>query len=359
VEQLPNIEPSDEEIQTAALALTKGLLVAFPTETVYGLGADAENIDAVAKIYATKGRPSNHPVIVHVAPNADLSYWVSELPLDATKLINAFWPGPLTLILKRADNIPAAVSGGQDTLGIRCPSHRVAQKLLSVFSDLKGGHGGVAAPSANKFGHVSPTMANHVREEFSEELKTINTIASVLDGGQSDVGIESTILDLSRIVTHGAVLLRPGHITSDAIAEVLGYAPSSPDIAAPRVSGSLDSHYAPSTPVALVHANELFSTLEQLSKAGQRVALISHLNPEEVDQTSLQKLLALQQMSNNAVVYAHDLYAALRNMDHINADIILITALPEDQQWLGVNDRLRRAAFDSRSVLQNLLQSNT
>lgn len=356
MEQLSNIEPSAEEIQTAALALTKGLLVAFPTETVYGLGADAENSDAVAKIYTTKGRPSNHPVIVHVAPNADLSYWVSELPLEATTLINAFWPGPLTLILKRADNIPSAVSGGQDTLGIRCPSHPVAQKLLSVFSDLKGGHGGVAAPSANKFGHVSPTTANHVREEFSEELKTSNVIASVLDGGQSDVGIESTIIDLSRIATHGAVLLRPGHITSDAIAEVLGYSPSLPDVAAPRVSGSLEAHYAPSTPVALVGENELLNVVEQLIQAGQKVALISHANHENND-ASLQKLQAYKQMSNNAVAYAHDLYVALRDMDHSNADIILITALPEEQQWLGVNDRLRRAAFDSRSILQKLLQS--
>lgn len=357
MEQLPNIEPSAEEIHTAALALIKGLLVAFPTETVYGLGADAENIDAVAKIYTTKGRPSNHPVIVHVAPNADLSYWVSDLPLEATTLINAFWPGPLTLILKRADNIPSAVSGGQDTLGIRCPSHLVAQKLLSVFSELKGGHGGIAAPSANKFGHVSPTTANHVREEFSDELKTNNTIASVLDGGQSDVGIESTIIDLSRIATHGAVLLRPGHITSDAIAEVLGYSPSSPDVAAPRVSGSLEAHYAPSTPVALVHENELFSVIEQLYKAGQRVALISHANHAN-NQAALQKLKAYQQMPNNAVAYAHDLYSALRNMDHSDANIILITALPDDKGWLGVNDRLRRAAFDSRSVLQQLLQSN-
>ncbi|MDE2429164.1 MAG: threonylcarbamoyl-AMP synthase, partial [Burkholderiales bacterium] len=168
---------SAQAIQDAASALEAGHLVAFPTETVYGLGADAENPAAVARIYAAKGRPSNHPVIVHLAPGADIRYWASDIPRAAEQLIAAFWPGPLTLILKRAAHIPAAVSGGQDTVGLRCPSHPVAQALLRAF---KGGKGGVAAPSANKFGHVSPTTAQHVEEEFPEELQTGGLIAAVL-----------------------------------------------------------------------------------------------------------------------------------------------------------------------------------
>ena len=173
----------DPVIARAAAALEAGQLVAFPTETVYGLGADAENPAAVASIYAAKGRPQDHPVIVHVAPGASLDYWTTEIPPQARQLADAFWPGPLTMILKRAPNIPDAVSGGQDTVGIRCPSHPVAIALLQAF---KHGKGGVAAPSANKFGHVSPTTAQHVRDEFGDDPR----LASVLDGGQSDVGIE-------------------------------------------------------------------------------------------------------------------------------------------------------------------------
>ena len=218
------------EIIAAAQALEAGKLVAFPTETVYGLGADAENPQAVANIYAAKGRPSNHPVIVHIAPGADISYWAKEIPVEADKLMAAFWPGPLTFILKRADHIPAAVSGGQDTVGIRCPSHPVAIALLSAF---KGGKGGVAAPSANKFGHVSPTMAAHVIEEFEQETQPGGLIAQVLDGGQSEVGIESTIVDLSRLATHGPVLLRPGHISAEQLAAVLGVMPASPALQVP------------------------------------------------------------------------------------------------------------------------------
>src|SRR3954454_12721660 len=170
---------SAAQIEHAAALLDAGGLVAFPTETVYGLGGDAENPDAVARIYAAKGRPANHPVIVHLAPQGDPNYWVEHLPQEAQRLIDAFWPGPLTLILKRAARIPAAVSGGQDSVGLRCPSHPVAQALLEAFSALRAGHGGVAAPSANRFGHVSPTTAQHVRDEFGGAIH-------VLDGGASD-----------------------------------------------------------------------------------------------------------------------------------------------------------------------------
>lgn len=330
-------------IRAAARLLEQGELVAFPTETVYGLGADAENPQAVAKIYAAKGRPSSHPVIVHLAPQADIAYWAGAVPPEAQKLIDAFWPGPLTLILKRAAHIPAAVSGGQDTIGLRCPSHPVAQALLGEFGQ---GKGGVAAPSANKFGHVSPTTAQHVHEEFDRDA----SITSVLDGGQSEVGIESTILDLSRMDTHGPVLLRPGHVSAVQIAAVIGLMPRQPDAAAPRASGTLDAHYAPGTPVTLVENMQLLPVLERLVQAGKKVALMRRLSASSA-------LAAAQvQLAATPAGYAHDLYAALRDMDHAHADLILVEAPPADSDWQGVNDRLKRAAFDSAGILQRLLQ---
>ncbi|QJQ07623.1 threonylcarbamoyl-AMP synthase [Undibacterium piscinae] len=335
------------QIERAARELEAGRLVAFPTETVYGLGADAENPEAVARIYQAKGRPSNHPVIVHLAPEADLSYWVKDIPAQAHTLIKAFWPGPLTLILKRAAHIPDAVSGGQDSIGVRCPSHPVAQALLRSF---KAGKGGVAAPSANKFGHVSPTTAQHVINEFEQETRSGGLIASVLDGGQSEVGIESTILDLTRLATHGPVLLRPGHITSSQLEQVLGVAPAAPDVAAPRASGTLDAHYAPNTPVVLIAGEQLDACIEQLLAAGKRIAVMQyqeHVLPPSVT--------AFQQMPAEPVAYAHDVYAALRSLDLAHAEVILVEALPADKAWQGVSDRLRRAAFDSRDVLDRLL----
>ncbi|MES2050287.1 MAG: L-threonylcarbamoyladenylate synthase [Pseudomonadota bacterium] len=337
------------DILQAAALLESGSLVAFPTETVYGLGADAENPTAVANIYAAKGRPANHPVIVHLAPKGDISYWAKDIPAVANALIKAFWPGPLTLILKRADHIPDAVSGGQDSIGLRCPSHPVAQALLRAF---KGGKGGVAAPSANKFGHVSPTTAQHVLDEFAQETGDGGLIAAVLDGGQSEVGIESTILDLTRLATHGPVLLRPGHISANQLAQVLGVVPSAPDAAAPRASGTLDAHYAPNTPVVLIASEDLDECVQQLLAAGRSVALMSY---REHDQSN--GVLAQRQLPNDAVAYAHDLYAGLRELDLAHAEIILVEALPQDKAWQGVNDRLQRAAFDSREVLQRLLKT--
>lgn len=343
---MPDATPDLAAIQAAARKLEEGELVAFPTETVYGLGANAENPQAVAKIYAAKGRPSNHPVIVHLAPKADIAYWAQSVSAEASKLIDAFWPGPLTLILKRATHIPDAVSGGQDSIGLRCPSHPVAQALLRAF---KAGSGGVAAPSANRFGHVSPTTAQHVRDEFGEGPGS--PLACILDGGQSEVGIESTILDLSRMTTSGPVLLRPGYISAASIAEIIGIAPRLPDAAAPRASGTLEAHYAPSTPVALVNLDELSDTLEQLNGAGRRAALIRRLSP------AMQDVAAELALPADPTGYAHDLYAALRAMDAVNSDIILIEALPVDDQWQGVNDRLRRAAHDSQGVLGRLLKA--
>lgn len=329
-----------QQIEAAARALEEGRLVAFPTETVYGLGADAENPQAVAAIYAAKGRPQDHPVIVHLAPEASLDYWACDIPQEAHALAEAFWPGPLTMILKRAPNIPDAVSGGQDTVGLRCPSHPVALALLRAF---KGGKGGVAAPSANKFGHVSPTLAEHVRDEFEHE----GSVAMVLDGGAAEVGIESTIVDLSRLATHGPVLLRPGHISAEAIAAVIDRLPAAPDAAAPRASGTLESHYAPHTPVAMQERAVLAQTLAALHAAGRKVALIHY--------SDLAPTHAAQRLPATPDGFAHALYAALRAMDGHGADVILVEAPPQDGAWLGVNDRLRRAAHGSTGIVHGLL----
>lgn len=334
---------SSAELTRAAAILESGGLVAFPTETVYGLGADAENPAAVARIYEAKGRPSEHPVIVHLAPGADLGYWSDQIPEPARQLVAAFWPGPLSLILKRAAHIPDAVSGGQDTVGLRCPSHPVAIALLQAF---KGGKGGLAAPSANKFGRVSPTTARHVRDEFGMDAGD-SLVGAVLDGGQSEVGIESTILDLSRLDTHGPVLLRPGHISAAQIAAVIGQMPAAPDAAAPRSSGSLDSHYAPRTPVVLEDGEALPGTLNRLQNDGRRVALIHY--------SDLPPASASVRLQAEPDSYAHALYASLRTMDQVGAELILVEAPPQDAAWQGVNDRLRRAAFGSVGLLQRLL----
>lgn len=321
----------DAEILRAAQVLESGGLVAFPTETVYGLGADAENPAAVANIFALKGRPADHPLIVHLAPEADVDHWAVDIPVAARQLIAACWPGPLTLILKKAAHVPDAVTGGQDSVGLRCPSHPVAQALLRAF---KKGQGGVAAPSANRFGHVSPTMAQHVRDEFAGDVR----LDMILDGGQSDVGIESTILDVSRWETHGAVLLRPGQISAERIADIIGVMPCIPDGAAPRASGTLESHYAPRTPVMLVASGELQAKVTQLVASGKRVALMHY------SAASVANAVARRTLPAAPDGYAHHLYASLRELDGVGADVIAVEWPPQDAAWQGVNDRLRRAA---------------
>ena len=336
-------------IEAAARLLEAGELVAFPTETVYGLGADAQNPNAVRAIYRAKGRPENHPLIVHLTPGADVAYWSSDVGADAQKLIAAFWPGPLTLILPRAARIPDTVAGGQQSIGLRCPAHPVAQALLYSF---QGGQGGIAAPSANRFGHVSPTTAAHVREEFAGSP----LVHCVLDGGQSAVGIESTILDLTR---GRPVLLRPGHVSSMQIAEVLGVMPAQPDAAAPRASGTLESHYAPQTPVAIVDGGEIVEMLERLHAGGWRVALMHHIPQARPADASGAGAVAAQivrtALQADPVAYGHDLYAALRRLDHADADLIIVEAPPVLAAWHAVNDRLQRAAHGSVQILERLL----
>lgn len=333
--------PDQAALAEAASALEAGRLVAFPTETVYGLGADAENPAAIAAIYAAKGRPSNHPVIVHLAPGADIGRWAREIPEAAHKLIAAFWPGPLTLILKRAGHVPAAVAGGQDSVGLRCPSHPVAQALLKTF---RRGQGGLAAPSANRFGHVSPTTAQHVQDEFG--AGPASPLAMVLDGGASQVGIESTIVDLSRMDSHGPALLRPGQISAEQIAAVIGQWPGLGGADAPRVSGALASHYAPRTPVLLVEGAALPALLERLAAADKQAAMILVGTGDAATPASAAIVLPAE-----ADGYAQGLYAALRSMDGVGADVILVQQPPQDIAWLGINDRLRRAAHGSENTL--------
>ncbi|APV48995.1 threonylcarbamoyl-AMP synthase [Betaproteobacteria bacterium GR16-43] len=318
-----------DNLAAAAARLAAGELVAFPTETVYGLGADAANPNAVAKIFAAKGRPADHPVIVHIANANALGDWARDIPESARKVATAFWPGPLTIILEKAERVSPSVTGGQDSVGLRCPLHPMAQALLNAFA--KTGSGAIAAPSANKFGHVSPTTAQHVRDEFGPDLM-------ILDGGACDVGIESTILDLSRGTP---VLLRPGAITREQLAEALGEMPRSRDDEAPRASGTLAAHYAPRTPLELTGEGALELRVRELAAAGKRVAVLAR-GPGRASAAS-----HWQSAPENSTAYAHDLYAHLRSLDTSGADVILVEAPPPDVAWEAVNDRLTRAAQGS------------
>jgi L-threonylcarbamoyladenylate synthase len=310
-------------IERAAALLREGGLVAFPTETVYGLGADAANSDAVRRIYAAKGRPASHPVIVHLHAIDQLDRWTRAVPIAAAKLAAAFWPGPLTLVLPRAPHIADIITGGQDTIGVRVPSHAVARALLAAFGD------GIAAPSANRFGHVSPTTALHVAADLGERP------ALILDGGACDVGIESTIVAFR---DDDPWLLRPGAIGVAELARVLGGAPRAADASSPQVSGTLPSHYAPRTPASMLPVDALRAELAQLVERDERIAVLSRTlsPPEDFDGV----WIAAQQ---DAVRYAHDLYAHLRTLDAADADAILIEAVPDEPAWLAVRDRLTRA----------------
>ena len=299
-------------------------MVAFPTETVYGLGADADNQDAVRAIFAAKGRPADHPVIVHLADNAQLSHWAREIPPGAQRLADAFWPGPLTLILPRAARASDAVTGGQDRVGLRMPSHPVARALLAAFA--AAGGNGIAAPSANRFGRISPTTAQHVADDLGPE------VALILDGGACDVGIESTIVAFG---DGEPMLLRPGGVPAAEIARVLGRMPRAPDADAPRASGTLATHYAPRTSARTVRASEL--AIECATGAGSLAVLARTLTrPAQFAGRWIDA-------PRDAASYAHDLYANLRALDATGAAAILIEAVPDDAQWQAVRDRLARA----------------
>lgn len=323
--------PSDADYLRAVDLLVAGELVAIPTETVYGLGADAANPAAVAKIFAAKGRPADHPLIVHLAGHDTVDHWAEQVPPVAWELMETFWPGPLTLILKKQAWVPDAVTGGQDTVGLRVPGHPVALELLRRFARAKGEHAGIAAPSANRFGRISPTTAEHVAEELGERVPLI------LDGGPCKVGIESTIIDCSR---GEPVVLRPGHISPLHLEAVLGRLPEiETSSGAPRVSGSLEAHYAPTTPLRQVSGERLLDFINAQRHRGGKCAVISANQPPQAGMPHAWRL-----MPADPVGYAHDLYAALRDMDHAGVDLIVVEALPPGADWAAVADRLRRAA---------------
>ncbi|MBB2486671.1 threonylcarbamoyl-AMP synthase [Mitsuaria sp. WAJ17] len=310
-------------VRQAAEALARGALVALPTETVYGLGARADDDTAVAQIFAAKGRPADHPLIVHVPDMAAAEPFAARLPESARRLMQAFWPGPLTVIVPRAEGMAAAAAGGQDTVGLRCPAHPVAQALLREA--LRLGVRGVAAPSANRFGRVSPTHAAHVRSEFDESL-------IILDGGDCEVGIESSIIDCSR---GHPVLLRPGVLTQAQIEAVLGEPLRARDTAAPRASGTLAAHYAPSAVVRLLSLTAIESGLAQEAPKG--VAVYSRTMPARSPEV-------WRPMPDDARAAAHDLFAVLRELDEAGVREIWVEDPPQGAAWDGVRDRLSRAA---------------
>ncbi|MBS0427819.1 MAG: threonylcarbamoyl-AMP synthase [Proteobacteria bacterium] len=321
-------------IHRAALALRAGELVAFPTETVYGLGADATQDDAVYGIFKAKGRPADHPLIVHVAAGMKgteaVSRFAQPLPPFAQALARAFWPGPLTLIVTRQPGVGAAAAGGQDTIGLRCPAHSVAQALLAACAEL--GVPGLAGPSANRFGRVSPTTAAHVAGEFGEGLL-------IVDGGPCEVGIESTIVDCSR----GApVLLRPGAITREQIERACGerlHTREELGLPDPRASGTLEAHYAPVAKVRLMEAKALQTALDVLGAQAAHIAVWARAPIRSRSQR-----VHLRRMPDDATATAQQLFAVLRQFDDEGVKLIWIETPPETPEWEGVRDRLQRAA---------------
>ena len=318
-----------ESVAQAVQALARGELLGLPTETVYGLAADACRDEAVAKIYAAKGRPAGHPLIVHVASPAQVPLFASEVPPFAQRLMDAFWPGPLTLILPRQPGVATASAGGQTSIGLRCPSHPVAQAVLQACA--AAGMPGLSAPSANLFGRVSPTQARHVQSEFGDALL-------VLDGGACEVGIESTIVDCTR----GApVLLRPGQITRVQIEQVCGQALKDPATLAqpaPKASGTLESHYAPRAKVRLMDAATLAQRLQALGPHANNLGLWSRQPPEGGAG------VLWRQQAAEARTAAHDVFAVLRDLDARGVQQIWVELPPDTPEWEGVRDRLRRAA---------------
>ena len=311
---------TQDALTQAATTLLHGNLVAFPTETVYGLGADALNKQAVARIYESKGRPEDHPLIIHLHSMQVMGPWVEDVPEYAIALARDFWPGPMTLIFKRSTLAPDFITGGQDTVGIRIPNHVVALSLLEAFHNLGGR--GVAAPSANRFGHVSPTTAQAVSDELSEYLKAEDQI---LDGGACAVGVESTIIDCTGSAPR---ILRPGGITVEMIKESTGMTPQIPTDTKEeiRVSGSLEKHYAPAAQVILdltPTTGQGFIALKELATPEGVIRLAAPTNTDE---------------------FARDLYAALRKADEMGLAQVVVTQPQGDGLAIAIRDRLERAS---------------
>jgi L-threonylcarbamoyladenylate synthase len=317
----------DLAVAEAAARLAAGELVAFPTETVYGLGARADSDAAVQRIFEAKGRPADHPLIVHVADTSAAAQFAASLNADAQRLMAAFWPGPLTLIVPRRAGMAAAAAGGQDSIGLRLPAHPLALALLRAAAAL--GVAGVAAPSANRFGRVSPTTAAHVVQELGDKL-------CVLDGGACDVGIESAIVDCTR---ERPALLRPGQLSREQIEAVLGRALAAPDGHSPRASGTLAAHYAPSVKLTLWDSAALRERLAAgPAAAGGVVGVYSRLVP------AAKPGWVHRAMPDDAAAVAHELFSVLRELDAAGVRAIWVERPQGGAEWDGVRDRLERAA---------------
>jgi L-threonylcarbamoyladenylate synthase len=302
--------------------LRAGALVAFPTETVYGLGANAADPAAVARIFELKGRPADHPVIVHLDNPRYLHRWVASMPPVAEELAARFWPGPLTLILPKAEDVNAVVTGGQDSIGIRIPSHPMAQQLLTAFG------GGIAAPSANRYGRLSPTRPEHVREEFGD------AVGVVLDGGESPIGLESTIVSC---LDNTARLLRPGFITRSQLEKAIGPLVIGGD--APRAPGDRLIHYAPLTPLEIVAPDDIEARASELAAGEDKVGVLAMRPP-----LNAQRHMTWINAGKKADTYAHNLYNHLRTLDRVGCVRILVQAPPDDERWTAIIDRLQRAS---------------
>lgn len=317
------------EIEIAATLIRSGGVVAFPTETVYGLGADARNDQAVRRIFQIKGRPADHPLIVHLASLDELESWAQDIPEDAFRLADAFWPGPLTLVLHKKPEVPDVVTGGQSSVAVRAPAHPVALALIRET-------GGLAAPSANRFGRISPTRAEHVHAELGEKVD------GVLDGGPCAVGVESTIVSL----LEEPVVLRPGGVTVIAIERILGHRVQVRDsYAKVRTPGNLPAHYAPRTPLELLPADVLWQRTLALSRMGRRVAVmtVGAAPWERYELTGIHCVV----MPAEAEAYAQRLYADLRALDAAGFDALLMQTPPDEPEWLAVRDRLQRASYST------------
>ena len=322
----------ESSVQAAVARLARGALIGLPTETVYGLAAHADDEAAVARIFGTKGRPADHPLIVHVASPDGVAHYAREVPTFARRLIDAFWPGPLTLILPRREGVARAAAGGQESIGLRCPSHPVARRVLAACAAHEPPLRGLAAPSANRFGRVSPTTARHVQDEFGDALL-------VLDGGACEVGIESTIVDCTR---GRPVLLRPGVLATSALAQACGERILSKEellAHTPRASGTLSAHYAPRATVRLMAAKELQAGLNVLGSDAVHVAVYARTRLRLPVHSDL-----FVRMPDAPEAAAQALFAQLRAFDDAGARLIWVEAPPEDPAWDGVRDRLQRAA---------------
>lgn len=321
------IQNLTKDLKLAVKCLQNGELVAFPSETVYGLGADARNDQAIARVFQVKGRPSDHPLILHIASVEQLPLWATDIPDSAWLLAAHFWPGPLTLILNKHATVSKLITGGQETIAIRIPNHPLTLDLLTQFGSA------IVGPSANKYGRVSPTTATHVAADLGNE------VSAILDGGACSIGIESTIVHLA---SAHPVIMRQGSITAQQLSSVLGcnleLRPETNNTV--RTSGSHESHYAPLTPAYLLTVDEITQQITLFAEQQQNVSVLSFAAQPD----NISSKIFWQQLPKDPQIYAHDLYANLRAHDQLGNAAILIEQVPPDDAWLAIMDRLIRAS---------------